>query len=295
MLPPAPHSYTTQPSFDTMKPIQQFAVYLAAIGALYDFALRSWYGFLRSASFKVLVGDLSLDLHVFDASAGQNNYIIRAIVELLTDMREHKPGFFHATSSIMSSRVLVAILEIGEHKSTEEKAPISATKANISIGHLLSTKTGIPMVLTGDNPAFPEGWHIVDDPKLVGKGFAILWRKQGDDRRFSLEEVFMMFVEGLVLAAQHPNYNRVAAAVDAVSPDWDVGFHMQAVDNFDLRWFQVVMTLYSLPTSVIVATNTLTEIEFQLWKHMTKAAEGNIWKIFDDVRRLGSGNSTATS
>lgn len=265
-MPPAPPGYEIQVKFDTVRS-NPLHTYQAIIQALCILAMQPWDGHLSSAGLDVLVGELVVVVDTQDTVRGRVSHAIRALVELLADMRAGNPGFFYCGCRVLIKGKVVALIGIAP----AGKAQISTVPNNASIA--------------------ADGWHTITKPQLLRPGTKIIWRY--NDGSIPAQELLSMFVDAVSTVAQHDSWSE-CEYVDAVGPSRSAVFHMNTLGAGELRWLDVSGTIQALVAQAIIPSKRFAEIEWELWLSGTKRAFGDVLKLHA-AAQAGTGGAISTS
>ncbi|KAL8695279.1 MAG: hypothetical protein Q9218_000178 [Villophora microphyllina] len=255
-LPPAPPGFDTQVLFDTTKSDPR-DVYQAIIKALCILAVQPWDGRLSSGGLVVNIGEASLVAHTVDPITGHVSHAIRAIVELLTDMRDGTPGFFYGGCRVLIRGEVVALVGI---------APLSKPQGSAITS---DQSTGRTLDAAGT-------WNTIAKPELLRPGYKIIWRYNG--RSIPAQEILSLFVDAVSTVAQHDTWSN-CEYVDAIGPARGATFHMNTLGPGGLRWFDVSGTIEALVAQAIFPSKRFAEMEWELWLGGTKRAHGDVLKL----------------
>lgn len=258
-------------------------VYLLALSALCRLALTPWNGPLPE-TVVLYSGNVAIELARLDAALAKTNYLIRAIVHLLTLMREGKSGFFECRSIVeINNRIVASVIFF---RPTPRSLGVAGVSVPINTNFPGQTLQGQDMnsSLSTTSSVFNDGWYRID----ILHDYTIRWRKSGDT--IPSQEIFLMFVDVLTEAAQH-DYKSTCSYTDGSSPfPAQAVFHMNPDGDADMRWKHVTILIANLLLKGLKVEKVFAEVDFELLQHGAPLAQGFILKLPPP----GISNTTAT-
>ncbi|KAL8735261.1 MAG: hypothetical protein Q9181_002873, partial [Wetmoreana brouardii] len=246
VLPPAPPGYSTLIHFDKVKRANPLEVYQCAIKALCLLGVQGWSERLPHPGIAVEMGSVILAVESLVQATGRINHVIRALIEVLTAMREATPSFFFAAADVKLYGERVATVGFVPASLKEQYTALDSNyKSTASVQSLSFNQSGTLFQPAVDG-AVANSWNVVRDPEILrerSKGFRVLWRYDG--RNIPGLEMLGMFVDALTTLAPYDTEDD-CYYLDAIGPSGGAVFHMHRFRGSSLRWYEVSGTILAL-------------------------------------------------
>ncbi|KAL8702163.1 MAG: hypothetical protein Q9201_004555 [Fulgogasparrea decipioides] len=279
--------------FDKKDRANPIEVYQCTIKALCLLGIQGWSSRLPTPGIAVTIGSVVLAVESFGQATGRINHVIRALVELLNDMREATPSFFFAAVYVKIYGVPVATVGFVPTPRTIQNTALDPNDTSTASIQSLPFNQSDTLIQPAVDGAVASSWNVIKNPEILrerSQGFKVLWRYDG--RSIPGLEMLGMFVDGFTTLAAHETED-VCYYLDAIGPSGGAVFHMHRFGGSLLHWYDVSGTMLALVVNGIIPSKRFAEMEFELWYYGTKFATGEILRInavtpSSDVNRMAS-------